>query len=144
MSLSTTCDTCIVSVRSLRRRRSWAFLRQLHPQEYWLSSLALSICRVVVVHPTFFRFPAPIEPDLVGHDRENELVRFVIQDIFLSLTSFTLFIEGFLKIRTTVTVFFTNYSLKTIFLKHGQIDCKYLSHDLSGLMSLQNNILSRF
>ena len=105
LSLSTTCDTCIVSVRSLRRRRSWAFLRQLHPQEYWLSSLALSICRVVV-HPTFFRFPAPIEPDLVGHDRENELVRFVIQDIFLSLSSFThRCIEGFLKIRTTVTVF---------------------------------------
>ena len=77
----------------LRRRRSWAFLQQLHPQEYWLSSLALSICRVVVVHPTFFRFPASIEPDLVGHDRENELVRFVIQDIFLSLSSFTLFIS---------------------------------------------------
>ena len=52
-----------------------------------------------------FRFPVPIEPDLVGHDRENELVRFVIQDIFISLTSFALFIEGFLKIRTTVTVF---------------------------------------
>ena len=77
----------------------------MHPQEYWLSSLALSICRVVVVHPMFLGFPAPIEPDLVGHDRENELVRFVIQDIF-SLTSFTLFIEGFLKIRTTVTVFY--------------------------------------
>ena len=100
LSLSTMCDTCIVSVRSLRRRRSWAFLRQLHPQEYWLSSLALSICRVVV-HPTFFRFPAPIEPDLVGHDRENELVRFVIQDIFLSLSSFThRCTDGFLKIRT--------------------------------------------
>ena len=82
-----------MSVRSLRRRRSWAFLRQLHPQEYWLSSLALSICRVVVVHPMFLGFPAPIEPDLVGHDRENELVRFVIQDIFLSLSSFTLFIS---------------------------------------------------
>ena len=40
--------------------------------------------------------------------------------------------------------FFTGYSLKTIFLKHGQIDCEYLSHDLSDLMSLQNNILSRF
>ena len=95
-----------------------------------------------------FRFPAPIEPDLVGHDRENELVRFVIQDMFLSLSSFTqrwfLFIEGFLKIRTTVTVFFTDYSLKTIFLKPAQKDCKYLSYDLSGLMSLQNNILSRF
>ena len=88
LSLSTTCDTCIVSVRSLRRRRSWAFLRQLHPQEYWLSSLALSICRVVVVHPMFLGFPAPIEPDLVGHDRENGIVRFVIQDIFLCLSSF--------------------------------------------------------
>ena len=92
----------------------------------------------------FLGFPAPIDPDLVGHDRENELVRFVIQDIFLSLTSFTLFIEGFLKKSTTVTVFFADYSLKTIFLKHGQIDFKYFSHDLSGLMSLQNNILSRF
>ena len=96
----------------------------------------------------FLGFPAPIEPDLVGHDRENELVRFVIQDIFLSLSSFTqrwfLFIEGFLKIRTTVTVFFTDYSLKTIFLKPAQKDCKYLSYDLSGLMSLQSNIFSRF
>ena len=43
-----------------------------------------------------------------------------------------------------VTLFFTDYSLKTIFLKHGQKDCKYLSYDLSGLMSLQSNIFSRF
>ena len=48
------------------------------------------------------------------------------------------------EIRTTLTVFFTDYSLKTIFLKPAQKDCKYLSYDLSGLMSLQNNILSRF
>ena len=40
--------------------------------------------------------------------------------------------------------FFTDYSLKIILFNHGQINCKYLSHSLSGLMSLQNNILSRF
>ena len=47
------------------------------------------------------------------------------------------------EIRTTLTVFFTDYSLKTIFLKPAQKDCKYLSYDLSGLMSLQSNIYSQ-
>ena len=70
-------DVFTTSVGSLTRQ-SWAFLRQLHAHAH--TSQAFLHQSVLYMWCTrerlFYSFPAPIGPDLVGHDREKQLLLF--------------------------------------------------------------------